>query len=385
MAGAGFTQMPFTFIFNGGFFDLEHLFRQITGFTVHTSDGGLEANGRLLTIQSVKLAPESTTLGKTPKLIGTITATAYVLPASQGLTNGATAAAPAGASTPASTTASGLRSARRRREGDPVNELFSSIKADLTDRRLLPMVALVGVCLLAALAYALLGGSSASAPSGPAVAPPAPVSGIAVSTATIDKAVAETPDGVSGQRGGTARNPFAPLPGSSVPVSGSSSAGSSGSSSSGGGSSSSSAVAASSETSSSSSGSSETSGGGSSSGGSSPASGQKKPKQQQAYRVTVELGKVPAGAIPEATALTAFKNLKLQAPLPSSSQTLVVFRGVTAKGKSATFTLVGEPPILTGVGACLPSAAQCQALDLKPGEYEQLSYLQPNGETTTWN
>ncbi len=28
-AAAGFTQMPFTFVFNGGFFDLEHLFKQL--------------------------------------------------------------------------------------------------------------------------------------------------------------------------------------------------------------------------------------------------------------------------------------------------------------------------------------------------------------------
>jgi hypothetical protein len=100
--------------------------------------------------------------------------------------------------------------------------------------------------------------------------------------------------------------------------------------------------------------------------------------------VTVELGQVPNGATPGSTPLTAYKDLKLQAPLPSATQTLVVFRGVTAKGKSATFTLVGEAPILTGVGACLPSAAQCEALDLKPDESEQLSYLQANGETVTW-
>ena len=54
---AGFTQMPFTFVFNGGFFSLEHLFRQLTAFTTHTGSGGLQVSGRLLTIQSVKLAP----------------------------------------------------------------------------------------------------------------------------------------------------------------------------------------------------------------------------------------------------------------------------------------------------------------------------------------
>jgi Tfp pilus assembly protein PilO len=108
VAAAGITQMPFTFIFNGGFFDLERLFRSMTAFATYDKTGGLEVNGRLLTIQSVKLAPESTssTPGKPGKeaLTGTITASAYVLPASQGLTAGATPAAPAGVTTPATTT-----------------------------------------------------------------------------------------------------------------------------------------------------------------------------------------------------------------------------------------------------------------------------------------
>ena len=101
-ATAGFTQMPFTFIFSGGFFSMEHLFRQLTAFTTHTSGSGLQVSGRLLTIQSVKLAPEASEKGKVPRLTGTVTATAYVLPASQGLTDGATATSPTGATTPAS-------------------------------------------------------------------------------------------------------------------------------------------------------------------------------------------------------------------------------------------------------------------------------------------
>jgi hypothetical protein len=109
-ASAGFTQMPFTFIFNGTFFDLEHLFKQLDGFTVHTTAGGLQVSGRLLTIQGLKLSPlvagEGTNASKGPRVLsGSITATAYVLPASQGLTAGATPSAPAGA-TPASTSSS---------------------------------------------------------------------------------------------------------------------------------------------------------------------------------------------------------------------------------------------------------------------------------------
>jgi Tfp pilus assembly protein PilO len=97
---AGFTQMPFTFVFGGSFNDLYHLFRQLNAATVRTSSGGLQVSGRLLTLQSVKLEPTGTE-SSSQQLTGTITATAYVLPASQGLTAGATPTSP---STPASAT-----------------------------------------------------------------------------------------------------------------------------------------------------------------------------------------------------------------------------------------------------------------------------------------
>jgi Tfp pilus assembly protein PilO len=112
---AGFTQMPFTFIFRGTYFDLYHLLNTVDNFTLNTT-AGVEVSGRLLTIQSVDLerkqeASESVAPGKTAKgsstaaasspeevLLGTITATAYVLPAGQSLTSGASAAGPAGTS-----------------------------------------------------------------------------------------------------------------------------------------------------------------------------------------------------------------------------------------------------------------------------------------------
>jgi hypothetical protein len=115
-ASTGFSQMPFTFVFNGSFSDLYRLFQQLDASTVRTAAGGLLVNGRLLTIQSVKLSPSTSASEKTAgkggseQLSGNVTATAYVLPASQGLTAGATTSAPAGAAstpsaTPASTTA----------------------------------------------------------------------------------------------------------------------------------------------------------------------------------------------------------------------------------------------------------------------------------------
>jgi hypothetical protein len=107
-AAAGFSQLPFTFTFEGTFTDLYRLFLQLNAATVRTASGGLQVSGRLLTIQSAKLAPVPSS-GTKPsgRLTGTITATAYVLGAGQSLTGGATASSPNGASTPASTPASG--------------------------------------------------------------------------------------------------------------------------------------------------------------------------------------------------------------------------------------------------------------------------------------
>lgn len=103
VASTGFTQMPFTFVFNGSFNDLYHLFQQMNRFTTRTTSGGLQVSGRLLTIQSTKLSPSTSTTSvgakPTEHLTGTITATAYVLPATQSLTGGATAASPTGVST----------------------------------------------------------------------------------------------------------------------------------------------------------------------------------------------------------------------------------------------------------------------------------------------
>ncbi len=110
-APAAFTQMPFTFVFKGSFFGLAHLLGQIDGFAQKAGaseratvadTGGVRVSGRLLTVQGVNIAVESSGTGSTGaahsegELTATITASAYVLPASQGLTNGATPAGPAG-------------------------------------------------------------------------------------------------------------------------------------------------------------------------------------------------------------------------------------------------------------------------------------------------
>jgi hypothetical protein len=114
-ASGGLTQMPFTFVFNGSYNELYHLFDQLNRFTVRTASGGLRVSGRLLTIQSVKLAPvtgSESAVGKSiaPRLTGTVTATAYVLPASLPSASEATPSSP-GAAAPASSTGAGASSA----------------------------------------------------------------------------------------------------------------------------------------------------------------------------------------------------------------------------------------------------------------------------------
>jgi Tfp pilus assembly protein PilO len=106
-----FTQQPFTFVFNGSFEELYKLLYQLEGFTAQTSSGSLHVSGRLLTIDAVNLTPDTgegqssgSSKSKTSELTGTITATAYVLPASQTTLGGASVSGPAGAQTAASTT-----------------------------------------------------------------------------------------------------------------------------------------------------------------------------------------------------------------------------------------------------------------------------------------
>ncbi len=249
-----------------------------------------------------------------------------------------------------------------------MSDFLNSIKADLLDRRLLPIVALVVLALVGAVAYAVLGGGSSTATPTAGVSSGAATasSGIAVSQTTPETAVAEMTGGASQQRKGAARNPFTPLPEAKVKSTSITTSDTTTSSPSSGSGSSSSSGTSESE----------------SSGGSSPTTPSKPStpaKPKTVYNVAVLFGELPAGTTPETAQLTPYENVKLLTPLPSAQQPLIVFRGVTVGGKSATFTLVGEA-ILHGNATCLPSASQCEAIDLKPGQNEQLEYVTPTGQ-----
>ncbi len=95
-----FTQMPFTFVFEGSFVDLYKLLDQLEGFTAQTPNGKLHVNGPLLTINDVNLAPTANAaqLGakaKATQLTVTVSATAYVLPAGASTLAGASPSGPA--------------------------------------------------------------------------------------------------------------------------------------------------------------------------------------------------------------------------------------------------------------------------------------------------
>jgi hypothetical protein len=259
-----------------------------------------------------------------------------------------------------------------------MSAFLNSLKADLLDRRIAPLVGVGVLALLCAVGYVVLGGgsngSTPSASSAPAVSTATP--GIVVTQPTSTKAVAETTNGASQHHRGTARNPFAPLPSvakleaaenatpapaaSTTPSSSASSTPSTGSA----------PESSSPHTSE-----------------PAPASQPSKPsapsKPRPTYHVALLFGVVPPETPAESAQLTPYEDIKLFTPLPSAKQPLIAYRGVTAKGKSATFTLVGEV-ILHGVAACLPSASQCQAIGLKAGQTEQIEYLPPSGETVTY-
>jgi len=88
---AGFPTMPFSFTFEGSFFRLSEFFGDLEGY-IGTRRGALEVSGRLLTVDgfSLKAADEGF-----PRMTAIVSATAYILPASEGLTAGATPAGPA--------------------------------------------------------------------------------------------------------------------------------------------------------------------------------------------------------------------------------------------------------------------------------------------------
>ena len=60
-----------------------------------------------------------------------------------------------------------------------------------------------------------------------------------------------------------------------------------------------------------------------------------------------------------------------------------MFTGVTAGGASAIFTIVREV-FPHGPAVCHPSASQCQAIQLAPGQSEEFEYIPPSGQALVY-
>ena len=90
---AGFPVMPFTFAFDGSFFNLGDFFKRLDSF-VTARNKQLSVTGRLLTVDSLQLQPGSEGF---PRIKATVGATSYLVSPLEGLTGGATPQGPAGA------------------------------------------------------------------------------------------------------------------------------------------------------------------------------------------------------------------------------------------------------------------------------------------------
>jgi hypothetical protein len=101
---AGFPVEQFTFSFQGSFFHLSDFFNHLQRF-VTANNHQISISGRLMTLNAINLSasPEGF-----PQITASVSATAYMLPASQGLVAGASPTGPASSSTgtPAATSSS---------------------------------------------------------------------------------------------------------------------------------------------------------------------------------------------------------------------------------------------------------------------------------------
>ncbi len=268
-----------------------------------------------------------------------------------------------------------------------MNAFLEAVKADLMNVRLRLAAILLAAALLAAVAYTVLGGGSSSTPAAVSPTPVSPaVGGIAITQAPSNpnEAVSETTNVLGKHGAGVLRDPFTPLPEATAASTSSPSSASSGSTGSTGSSSTSAAAPAStSSPTTSSTGSSPAQGSGGSPSSPKPSTPAKPKTPPVVYSAAVLFGEVPPGTPPQNVQLTPYENLARLTPLPSSKLPLIVYQGVTAQGKSAKFTLAGEA-ILHGQATCVPSAAQCQSIELTPGQTEELAYVSPAGQSITY-
>ncbi len=139
---AGFPVMPFSFSFTGGFFNLGKFFQRLDSF-VKAENARVAVNGRLLTVDGVKLEPDATGF---PNIRATVQATSYLVSPLEGETAGASPAGPAG--TTAGAEPRRDHDDRHRNRSDSMNSLADPFK-QLVERRLWPVALLLVAALVA--------------------------------------------------------------------------------------------------------------------------------------------------------------------------------------------------------------------------------------------
>lgn len=92
---AGLPTLPFTFTFQGNFFHLANFMGRLERFVVAT-DKKVSVSGRLMTLNGISFGAAPSGF---PQITATISATSYLVPANEGLTDGATPTGPATSST----------------------------------------------------------------------------------------------------------------------------------------------------------------------------------------------------------------------------------------------------------------------------------------------
>lgn len=263
-----------------------------------------------------------------------------------------------------------------------LNEMLQSIKADLLSRRLLPVLVLVGVMVLSAVAYAATTGGSTTPSNPPAPSPSSAgptVSTVPLSTAPANpnEAVAETPGGMRFQSKGHERDPFTPLSGAAKAAS--SGAGATKGTGAGG----SSALTKPGSSSK-----------GTNTGGSAPVATKPIPAPGSSTAPTTNVapkhrhaGLTPTQSYRLALSLTsqggnldAIESLKRLSGLPSDDQPLLVYLGVLEGGHNALF-VVQPGTVVNGPGACTPGPTDCEILSLAPGQIENLAVSTGGGDS----
>lgn len=248
--------------------------------------------------------------------------------------------------------------------------MLRSIRADLLNPRILPVLVALSLALVGAVAYLALGGSSAATPPPPVssgTGSTAPGEGPSVSQAPANAkdAIAETTSGSQYQRQGPSRDPFKPFvkPAASTAAA-KATATSSGQSTSG-----------------------------SASSGSSPKSGSSGSSRTPSTTVPAPVATTPAKETPKPThagptstqayeislsltnqggSLNAVDPLERLSVLPSEPQPLLVYLGVLKGGRRALF-VVQPGTVVSGPGGCAPGPTDCEILSLAEGQIENIA------------